>query len=151
MSKMKRILALTICLLMTITSLPVFADDTATETPAGIIALHENNFTSTDDMAWTFSSNDDGYLTTAVEDGGYKIVQSNSAATGSIYPGGNRQFGNFVVESNADNRTETVATAIGGKMRIDIDFEAYITRHPNATTNGYMTFSLIDAEIVLYS
>ena len=95
MSKMKRILALTICLLMTITSLPVFADvegvtpvtdTTVTETPAGIIALHENNFTSTDDMAWTFSSNADGYLTTAVEDGGYKIVQSNSAATGSILP-----------------------------------------------------------------
>ena len=50
MNKMKRLLALTICLLMTITSLPVFADvedvtpvadTTVTETPAGIIALHE--------------------------------------------------------------------------------------------------------------
>ena len=79
MNKMKRLLALTICLLMTITSLPVFADvedvtpvadTTVTETPAGIIALHEYNFTSTDDMAWTFSGNADGYLTTAVEDGG---------------------------------------------------------------------------------
>mgnify|MGYP006992170879 CR=1 FL=1 len=86
MNKMKRLLALVICLLMTITSLPVFADDTATETPAGIIALHENNFTSTDDMDWTFSDNDDDYLTTDVEGGGYKIVQSNSAATGSILP-----------------------------------------------------------------
>ena len=119
MSKMKRILALTLCLLLAITSLPitqlVFADD--------IVALQLNNFTSTSDMPWTFPSSSADFWKTSVDNGGYKVEQIKSDVVNASYPGGNSVLGNFVVESNADNRTETVATGIEGKMRIDLDFE----------------------------
>ena len=136
---MKRLLALVICLLLTITSLPVtqlvFADD--------IVALQLNNFTSTSDMPWTFPSSSADFWKTSVDNGGYKVEQIKSDVVNASYPGGNSVLGNFVVESNADNRTETVATGIEGKMRIDLDFEALVLKNPESTNNtSYMNLTL---------
>ena len=140
MNKLKRLLALTICLLLTLTSLPVTqlvasADD--------IVALQLNNFTSTSDMPWTFPSSSADFWKTSVDNGGYKVEQIKSDVVNASYPGGNSVLGNFVVESNVDNRTETVATGIEGKMRIDLDFEALVLKNPESTNDtSYMNLTL---------
>ena len=150
MNKTKRLLALVICLLMTITSLPVFADgETGTEANNGIVALDLKDFTSTSDMNWLFTNKTADFWGTSVEDGAYKVEQVKSDVVNSSYPDGKHTFESFVVDSNTDARTVTVANAISGKMKIELDVEALMLQNPD-TTNTTSANKLADSDLSNY-
>ena len=145
MNKMKRLLALVICLLLTVTSLPVtqlvFADDTATETTteptaSGWVAYQETTFKSADEITWSKASTKGyftDYATASVDENGYYTL-TQTATIGATTSGvqtqayAKRDLNQNLVAKDDENRTQVVADAFNGKFDIELDLDVLIKK-----------------------
>ena len=149
MSRMKRILAFTICLLLAVTSLPVtqivLANDGNDENN-GTVVFHENGYTADDEIKWDTINDPEWFNTYVDTDGGYKVEQLKENINVKKTPGLRRSFGDFVIEKDEDNRTQVVADGINGKFRMDLDFEALMKKHSKATGNPNIGISFVGSD-----
>jgi len=141
MSKMKRLLALVICLLLTITSLPVtqlvFADNE-------FVVLHETTFTNVNDATWTEQAINkqqdtwDDHMTASVDENGYyTFTQTTTTGTGTNSQlATSRLLGEMVIAKDDANRTEVVTNNINGKYTIELDVETLVKKF-EGTNNPY--------------
>ena len=132
MNKMKRLLALTICMLLLVTSLPVtqlvFAgSDAGTETTDGLISFHETTFESVDDLIWNHSKTLSYAKPSIDEDGYYTFTETKTTGTGkNVVYGSNRYLGDVVISVDEDNRTELITDNFDGKYKFDINLEVLL-------------------------
>ena len=147
MSKMKRILALTLCILLAITSLPI--TQLFASADEGLVVLHETTFTNVNDVTWTEQTlknqqdkwND--HMTASVDENGYyTFTQTTTIGTGKNSQLATSRFlGEMVIAKDDANRTEVVTNNINGKYTIELELETLVKKF-EGTTNPYYAIEL---------
>lgn len=149
---MKRILALTICLLLAITSLPitqlVFAND-------GLVSFQETKLNSATDVTWTNTSkvNFFDYMTWSLDSDGYgamnQTTTSGSGTNSQITA--TRPIGEIIIAEDETNRTDVKTDKIDGKYKIELDLEVLVKKHAEAKEGFFSVEFFSGTTPVLYT
>ena len=133
---MKKIVLSLFVLIMAISVTVVYAE----ETTGNIVSLHEDAYSSVNDITWTSHTNNlFDYMTASVDsEGNYVLTQTKTSGTDkSLQLAVTRPVGEVVIAKDDVNRTEVVTNNLNGKYVFEFDIESLVKQYPNTTAPYY--------------
>ncbi len=136
MSKIKRILALTLCLLLAITSLPI--TQLFASADEGLVVLHETTFDNVSDLNWILNANASPYITATIDENGYYTFEHTTTSSPTTKVGSiDRTLDDLVISKDDANRTQVVTNNLSGKYRIELDVDVLMKKHADSNAPYY--------------